>query len=86
MHLYRHKIVITYSCLLLYCVGDLLLVRCSNCGICCEETMMELSNKDIERLEVKGYRLKEFTIIDDGVARLRNVDGCARAFLVLLDK
>jgi len=50
-------------------------VRCSNCGICCEETMMELSSEDIERLEEKGYRLEEFAVIDDGVTRLRNVDG-----------
>ncbi len=50
-------------------------MRCSNCGICCEETMMELSSEDIERLEEKGYRLEEFAVIDDGVTRLRNVDG-----------
>lgn len=53
----------------------MLSVRCSNCGICCEETMMELSSEDIERLEEKGYRLEEFAVIDDGVTRLRNVDG-----------
>ena len=50
-------------------------MRCSNCGICCEETMMELSSEDIERLEEEGYRLEEFAVIDDGVTRLRNVDG-----------
>jgi Fe-S-cluster containining protein len=50
-------------------------LRCSNCGICCEETMMELSIEDIERLEEKGYRLEEFAAINDGVTRLRNVDG-----------
>ena len=60
---------------MLCCVGDLLSVRCSNCGICCEETEMELSSEDIERLEKKGYRLEEFALIDDGVTRLRNVDG-----------
>ena len=53
----------------------MLSVRCSNCGICCEETLMELSSEDIERLEKKGYRLEEFALIDDGVTRLRNVDG-----------
>ena len=53
----------------------MLSVRCSNCGICCEETMMELSSEDIERLEEKGYRLEEFAVVDDGVTRLRNVDG-----------
>ena len=56
-------------------VGDLLSVRCSNCGVCCEETIMELSSEDIERLEEKGFRLEEFAVIDDGVTRLRNVDG-----------
>ena len=50
-------------------------VRCSNCGICCEETIMELSSEDIERLEEKGFRLEEFAVIDDGVTQLRNVDG-----------
>ena len=50
-------------------------VRCSNCGICCEETIMELSSEDIERLEEKGFRLEEFAVIDDAVTRLRNVDG-----------
>jgi len=37
--------------------------------------MMELSSKDIERLEETGYRREEFTVIDGGVIRLRNVDG-----------
>jgi len=55
--------------------GEMLSVRCSNCGICCEETMMELSSEDIERLEEMGYRLEEFAVIDDGVTRLRNIDG-----------
>ena len=55
--------------------GEMLGVRSSNCGICCEETMMELSSEDIERLEEKGYRLEEFAVVDDGVTRLRNVDG-----------
>ena len=31
-------------------------MRCSNCGKCCEKTEMELSNKDIKRLEEAGYR------------------------------
>jgi Fe-S-cluster containining protein len=50
-------------------------MRCSNCGICCEETVMELSNEDIERLEEKGYRLEEFAVTDKGTTRLRSVDG-----------
>jgi hypothetical protein len=36
---------------------------------------MELSSKDIERLEEAGYRLEEFAIMDDGAIRLRNVGG-----------
>jgi Fe-S-cluster containining protein len=37
--------------------------------------MMELSSEDIKRLEEAGYRLEEFAVIDNGVTRLRNVDG-----------
>jgi Fe-S-cluster containining protein len=48
---------------------------CSHCGKCCEKTEMELSSSDIERLEEIGYRREEFAVIDDGVIRLRNVDG-----------
>jgi Fe-S-cluster containining protein len=36
---------------------------------------MELSSRDIERLEKAGYRRAEFAVVDDGVARLRNVNG-----------
>jgi Fe-S-cluster containining protein len=37
---------------------------------------MELSSKDIKRLEGAGYRPEEFAAIgDDSVTRLRNVDG-----------
>jgi len=50
-------------------------MRCSNCGKCCEKTEMELSSKDIKRLEEAGYRREEFAVIDDDVTRLRNVDG-----------
>ena len=51
-------------------------MRCSNCGKCCEETMMEISSEDVKRLEKAGYRLEEFAVIDDSLTRLRNVDGC----------
>jgi hypothetical protein len=54
--------------------GSLVPMRCSNCGKCCEKTEMELSSKDVERLEEKGYLREEFTVIDGGVTRLRNVD------------
>lgn len=50
-------------------------MRCSRCGKCCEKTEMELSNRDVERLEETGYSRDEFAVIDDGVARLRNVGG-----------
>jgi len=50
-------------------------VRCSNCGRCCEETQMELSSRDIERLEEAGYRREEFAVMDGDVIRLRNVNG-----------
>jgi len=50
-------------------------MRCSHCGRCCEKTEMELSSEDIERLEKMGYRREEFAVIDNGVARLRNVGG-----------
>ena len=50
-------------------------MRCSNCGICYEETMMELSSEDIERLEKKGYCIEEFAVIDEVRTRLRNLDG-----------
>ncbi len=67
-------------------LGSLLLVRCSNCGKCCENTEMELSRKDTKRLEEAGYRLKEFAVIDDdSVTRLRNVDGWCY-FYSLADK
>ena len=36
---------------------------------------MELSSDDIKRLEAAGYRRVEFELVEDGVARLRNVDG-----------
>jgi Fe-S-cluster containining protein len=54
--------------------GSKLLVRCSHCGKCCEETEMELSSSDIEKLEKAGYRRNEFTVTHDGVTRLRNIN------------
>jgi len=51
-------------------------MRCSNCGLCCEETEMELSIKDINALEKAGYSRETFTVMgEDGVNRLRNIDG-----------
>jgi len=46
---------------------------------------MELSRKDVGRLEEAGYRLEEFAIIVGGVTRLRNVGGWCY-FYSLTDK
>jgi uncharacterized protein len=49
---------------------------CSNCGVCCTETEMLLSKKDIKRLMDKGYSQKQFVRYDkQGYATLKNRDG-----------
>jgi uncharacterized protein len=49
---------------------------CSHCGVCCTETEMLLSKKDIKRLEERGYRKKQFVRYDKhGYAYLRNREG-----------
>lgn len=49
---------------------------CTNCGVCCTETEMLLSKKDIKRLEKKGYSQNYFVQIDNqGYAQLKNRDG-----------
>lgn len=51
-------------------------MQCSHCSKCCEETEMELSSRDVKRLEKAGYRREEFTITGkDRVTRLRNIEG-----------
>ena len=51
-------------------------MRCSNCGVCCTETEMLLSKKDIKRLEKKGFSQKQFVQYDNqGYAQLKNRDG-----------
>jgi len=37
--------------------------------------MMELSIDDIKKLETKGFPLEDFTIMNDNVTQLRNVNG-----------
>ena len=50
-------------------------MHCSRCGECCKEKEMELSSKDIKRLEELGYRREEFVVIgEDGGSRLKNVN------------
>ena len=51
-------------------------MRCSNCGVCCTETEMLLSQKDIKRLETLGYYPKQFVRFDkQGYATLKNREG-----------
>ncbi|MDR0470259.1 MAG: YkgJ family cysteine cluster protein [Nitrososphaerota archaeon] len=51
-------------------------MRCSNCGVCCTETEMLLSKKDIARLENKGHPSRKFVRYDkEGYATLKNSGG-----------
>lgn len=51
-------------------------MRCSHCGICCENTEMLLSEEDMRLLERAGYKKEEFTRYDKrGFAKLRNSEG-----------
>jgi len=81
----KTTIIITRLSFIMTCEGSLLLMRCSNCGKCCEKTEMELSSKDIERLEEMGHFREEFAVTDDCVIRLKNVNGWCY-FYSLADK
>jgi Fe-S-cluster containining protein len=51
-------------------------MHCSNCGVCCTETEMMLSQKDIERLEKRGFNRGYFVrIVKQGYAQLKNRGG-----------
>jgi uncharacterized protein len=51
-------------------------MRCSNCGACCTETEMLLSQKDIKRLENRGFKKSFFAKVDrEGYVQLRNRQG-----------
>ena len=51
-------------------------MRCSNCGICCQQTMMMLSNADVTRLEKAGYDKNKFSRRDKhGFLILKNRRG-----------
>jgi Fe-S-cluster containining protein len=51
-------------------------MRCSHCGICCQETSMPLSEKDMRLLEKRGRRREKFVRYDKhGFALLRNRKG-----------
>jgi Fe-S-cluster containining protein len=51
-------------------------MHCSNCGVCCTETEMLLSKKDIKRLEHRGCPASRFVRYDkQGYATLKNQEG-----------
>jgi uncharacterized protein len=51
-------------------------MRCSHCGVCCTETEMLLTQKDISRLKKLGFGKGYFVKIDkQGYAQLKNRDG-----------
>ena len=51
-------------------------MRCSNCGVCCTETEMLLSEKDIDRLVKHGINRNFFVETDaEGYTQLRNREG-----------
>ena len=51
-------------------------MRCLRCGICCQETDMLVSRKDISRLEKRGFSQDSFVRFDrEGYALLRNRQG-----------
>jgi hypothetical protein len=51
-------------------------MRCSNCGVCCTETEMLLSEKDIERLVNLGFKKSFFAKANrEGYIQLKNRDG-----------
>jgi len=51
-------------------------MHCSNCGVCCTETEMLLSEKDIGRLMKLGFNIDFFVQINqEGYAQLKNRNG-----------
>ena len=51
-------------------------MRCTHCGICCRQTQMPLSEKDIYLLEETGHARKQFVHVNKkGQAQLRNKKG-----------
>ncbi len=51
-------------------------MHCLRCGVCCHETEMLLSSKDIERIEKLGYTRNFFVRFDNkGYATLKNHHG-----------
>jgi len=51
-------------------------MRCTRCGICCKQTQMPLSKKDIKLLQKAGHNPKQFIRINkQGYAQLQNKQG-----------
>jgi hypothetical protein len=51
-------------------------MHCTNCGVCCTETEMLLSKRDIKRLEKIGFSQREFARFDiQGYVQLKNREG-----------
>ncbi len=52
-------------------------LRCLELGCykCCKDTEMQLSRRDIKRIEKLGYSRDEFSVEKDGVRILKNVKG-----------
>ena len=45
------------------------------CSLCCIDTRMPLTRRDIDRIINLGYGREDFIIRENGERRLRNVDG-----------
>jgi|Deesub1362B_J571_1020462.scaffolds.fasta_scaffold73576_1 hypothetical protein len=54
------------------------------CGKCCYDTEMPLTKGDVERITTSGFKLEDFSVVIDGVRRLRNVGG--RCFFLQNDR
>jgi len=51
-------------------------MHCSNCGVCCTETEMLLTAKDIARLVKRGFKKADFVKFSkNGYAQLKNREG-----------
>lgn len=45
------------------------------CGKCCYETEMPLTREDLNRIKSLGFKPEDFSVVVEGVRRLRNVGG-----------
>ncbi len=78
LKIYQAFFIVTFSnCFQTYFLRRAVVkLECSRCGLCCHNTEMLLSLKDISRLEALGYDRKDFVIITpEGLHQLRNLNG-----------